>query len=83
MPVREGRWVPWSTVIAAQKAAKAAEPEPEEEEVTEAPEPKAKRSRRSKAAAEAAIADATGVEVSLDEPVAVEDLPDIIDPEEV
>lgn len=78
MPVREGRWVPWAAIIAAEKAAKAAAPVEVEDE-PEAPAPPAKRTRRSKAAAEAAIAEATGVNVTLDEPVVVEDLPDISD----
>lgn len=65
MPVRDGRWVSWSTIIAAEKAAAG--------EVEEAPAPAPKpqgrvhRIGRSKAAAEKAIAQATGTVVSLED----------------
>lgn len=65
MPVRNGKWVPWSTIEAERKAAEAAAPKAEEP-TAEEDAPKAKRPRRSKKAAEAAIADATGAQVDLD-----------------
>lgn len=71
MPVRDGRWVPWSEVIAEAKAIAAdAEVPAEDLPVT------AKRSRRSPAAAAAAIAEATGAVVNFDvvpEPVEQEE----------
>jgi len=71
MPVRNGKWVSWFTVKEAAK--QLAEAAPEEPEPEPEPEPKARRPRRSKVAAEAAIADATGAEVTLDEPVLLVD----------
>lgn len=65
MPVRDGRWVSWSTVIAAEKAAAGEVEEPP----APAPKPQGRVHRigRSKTAAEKAIAAATGTVVSLDD----------------
>lgn len=67
MPVRDGRWVSWDSIKAQEKAAKAvaAQDAPVEEQPGDAPV--AVPSRRNTAAAEAAIADATGVQVTLGE----------------
>lgn len=68
MPVKDGRWISRSQFLAEKQAA--TPDEPEAEPTVEAEDaPKAKRQRKSRKAAEAAVADATGVDVSLDEPV--------------
>jgi hypothetical protein len=65
MPVRDGRWVSWSSIIAAEKA----EAGEVEEPAGPAPKPQGRVHRigRNKAAAEAAIAASTGKVVSLDD----------------
>jgi len=69
MPNRNGRWESWETRLAREKA----EAPTEEESSTTVPtkdQPKAKRARRTNKAAADAIAEATGVAVSLDpEPI--------------
>jgi len=65
MPVRDGRWISFSTLaklgVAAKAAAEAAAPD----EPATQNEPTQKRTRRSRKAVEAAILDATGIEVEV------------------
>lgn len=65
MPIREGRWISFSTLarleVAANAAAEAAAPdEPATQDASTQ-----KRTRRSRKAVEAAILDATGIEVEV------------------
>lgn len=80
MPVRDGRWVS-PAKIAAEKAAAKVAFEMESVGVTPVAEPAATRQRRSPTNAIAAIADATGAQVTLNDPepeavTVIEDDPD-------
>jgi hypothetical protein len=66
MPARNGKWVSWATIEAEKKAQQVVVDTAEPEADTEA-DPAAKKSRRSPKAAEAAIAEATGVQLTIDD----------------
>lgn len=65
MPIRNGKWVPWSqieqTLTPIGGAGEPDQPEPEQGQAT----PRSRKSKAVKAAAAAAIQNATGIDITL------------------